>query len=221
MGNSVAMTVEQPEGHDTGAPAATAGQPAAEPSGEAAVAGEPAGPGYGVALALQRGPYPYEQRISVVAARDEVGAEDEDTPTDGWAKAVTRAYREGGEVQIVRLTLPEDRVQASFMGVGGPRSFPLDDHYNVRLALCRYGDGEDPPAVVGALDEQTAQSVGVSLTAPLGKMPMPYRRRVARARGEIREVIVSVSLNQIEQAFDPPPAPAVLCEVLTARDPRG
>ena len=180
----------------------------------------PAASSYVVSLALQRGPYPYEQRIAVAAAVDAETEADPEIVPDEWSKAIGRAFREGAEVQIVRLAIPENEVAAAFIAGAGHRSFPLADHYNVRLALCRCGDLDEAPFVAAWLDEQTAAGYGCGLDAALGKLPMPYRRRVARADGEVREVIVSAPLAVIRRAFDPPAVPAVLCEVLTSADPR-
>lgn len=177
-------------------------------------------PPYVVALALQRGPYPYEQRISVVAALDAFSEAEAEHRPEGWVKAVKRAYREGGEVRTFRIALDAAEVADLFTARAGPRAVPPDGQYHVRLALCHDAFPGAPPVVVAALDGLTAESMGIDLGGPLVAMPMFYRRQVARAMGELREIVVSVPRSQVVAAFDPPPVNAILCHLLSATDPR-
>jgi len=180
----------------------------------------PDGPQYVVRLALQRGPYPYERRISAVAALDEATEMDSDAWPESWVKAVKRAYKDGGEVRSFRISLVAREVAALFAGPAGARALPFRDHYNVRLALVHDAYPESPPVTVAALDEEMADGMGIDLGGPLIAMPMFYRRQVARALGEVREVIVSVPRREIEAVFEPTPVPALVCHVISATDPR-
>ena len=186
---------------------------AVEP-GEAAI--DPEGPGrYRVRLLLQRGPYPYDARISVVAAVDVPTIVEEGTP-DWWRKAIVRANKEAPEVGIFELSLDEQELLALFATAGFTLGRPAaPEHYNVRLAveLREFREG-DALVVVAALDEQTAESIGVVLDGPLRTMPVGYRRGVNRSLGELREVIVSVPLEAVERRLVPPPTVAVLCVTL-------
>jgi len=186
-------------------------------SAEASLAGSPQ---YVVRLALQRGPYPYEQRITVVAALDAATETDADALPDGWVKAVKRAFKGGGEVRTFRIALEGREVAALFTGPAGARALPLRDHYNVRLALCQDAYPEAPPVTVAAVDEEMADSMGIDLGGPLAGMPMFYRRQVARALGEVRELVVSVPRREVEAIFEPPLVSALVCHVLSASDPR-
>lgn len=187
---------------------------AAEAQGsEVAVPAEPPAP-YVVSLALQRGPFPYEQRTTVIAAVD-AETEREGHP-EGWAKAVRRAHKEGGEVRFLRIALDADRVGALFDGLPGVRGPEGPGGYRVRLALCE----ERPPVVVAAVDEEMAEGMGIDLGGPLMAMPMFYRRLVARAFGEVREVVVSVPRSAVDAAFEPRPVEAAIAGVLSVGDPR-
>lgn len=183
-------------------------------------AGPPSGPRYVVRLALQRGPYPYEQRTSVVAALDAASEADAEGMPEGWVKAVKRAYKEGGEVRTFRIALDAGEIAALFAGPAGPRVFPHQSHYNIRLALCQDIYPDLPPVVVAALDEEMADGMGIDPGGPLGAMPMFYRRQVARALGEVREIVVSVPRQQVDAVFEPPAVDALVCHVLSAGDPR-
>lgn len=171
-------------------------------------------PQYMVSLALQRGPYPYEQRTIVVAAADDATVA-EDHPEE-WKKAMKRAVKEGGEVRVVRIGLDAGRVAALFEGAPDPPSSFPSTSYLVRLALC----DDQPPVVVAAVDQEMAQSMGIDVSAPLPFMPMFYRRQVARALGELREVLVSVPWAAVDEAFVPKPVPAVVERLLGGHDPR-
>lgn len=175
---------------------------------------EEAGPPYLVSLALQRGPYPYEQRTTVIAALD-ADTEAESHP-DGWLKAIRRAHKEGGEVRVVRIALDAARVASVFDGAAGPRPGPANGSYRVRLALCQ----EVPPVVVAALDEEMAESMGIYLAGQLPMMPLFYRRQVARAFGEVREILVTIPRAAVDAAFQSPPVAADVSCVLTSEDPR-
>lgn len=201
--------------------AAEPGAPPRDPGNSSSAGGDlPGSPQYVVRLALQRGPYPYERRISVVAALDAATEMDADARPDGWVKAVKRACKDGGEVRTFRIGLDAREVAALFAGPAGARALPYRDHYNVRLALCQDAYPEAPPVTVAAVDEEMADSMGIDLGGPLLAMPMFYRRQVARALGEVRELIVSVPRHEVEAVFEPPPVPAIVCHVLSATDPR-
>lgn len=175
---------------------------------------EQVGPPYLVSLALQRGPYPYEQRTIVIAALD-ADTEAESHP-NGWARAIRRALKEGGEVRVVRIALDAGRMASVFDCAAGPRPGPANGSYRVRLALCQ----EVPPMVVAALDEEMAESMGIDLAGQLPMMPLFYRRQVAKAFGEVREILVTMPRGAVDAAFDPLPVAADVSCVLTTEDPR-
>jgi hypothetical protein len=156
----------------------------------------------------------------VVAALDALSEAEAEGRPEGWVKAVKRAYKEGGEVRTFRIAIDAGEVADLFAGPAGPRAFPHKGHYNVRLALCQDVYPDSPPVAVAAIDEETADSMGIDLGGPLMAMPMFYRRQVARALGEVREIVVSVSRGQVDAVFEPPPVVAVVCHVLSAADPR-
>jgi hypothetical protein len=176
---------------------------------------------YLLSLALQRGPYPYEQRTVVVAALDAVTASE--SHPDEWLKAIKRAHKEGGDVRVIRLALDADIVTALFEEGSSPRRADVASEgeggrarYAVRLAFCF----EEPPVVVAAVDEEMAVSMGIDLGGPFRVMPVFYRRQVGKAFGEVREVIVAVPRAAVERAFAPSPVPATIVTFLGRNDPR-
>jgi hypothetical protein len=178
-----------------------------------AAAGE-SQPAYVVSLALQRGPYPYEQRTIVVAVLD-AATEAEGYPEE-WQKAIRRALKEGGEVRVVRIGLDPSRLASVFDTWTDSRTPRSGPSYAVRIALTQ----EQPPVVVAAVDQEMAESMGLDLAGPLGVMPMFYRRRTAKALGELREILVAVPRVAVDEAFAPRSVPAEIERLLALDDPR-
>jgi hypothetical protein len=174
-----------------------------------------------VHVAFERGPYPYDQRLAVVAAVDQATEEALGTLPDEYHRALRQAYKRGAEVRSLTLSLPADEVAAPFRG-GLGRGRPGPGEYALRLALCRLdpNDADEPPAVVAVLDEESAQSAGTVLDGPLERLPLPYRRAVAHADGEVREILVGLSRDDVEALFWPVALPGTVLGALGPRDPR-
>lgn len=176
-------------------------------------------PPYVLSLALQRGPFPYEHRTVVLAALDAVTASE--SYPDDWVKAIRRGHKEGGDVRIVRIALRSDEVTSFFeqraVGYRPDLEAPQSrDHYVIRVALCL----DEPPVVVAAVDEEMAIGMGIDVAGPLRSMPVSYRRRAAKAYGELREVLISLPRSAVNAAFDPPPLEAHVVGLLKGDDPR-